>query len=125
MPVTITKITSVIISTNPDSYLVTCGTCGGDGRYNGTCHVCKGIGKILLQIPSDWNGRDVGLVKCGTCNGEGRYNGTCHVCKGVGVLVKCFPRIICGTCGGDGRYNGTCNVCGGVGSVFIENLIHY
>jgi len=125
MASTVVKITQVVIETYPDRFLVRCGTCGGDGRYNGTCHVCKGKGHVFLGIPPDWINADFGLLRCGTCGGDGRYNGTCHVCKGVGVIVKCFPRIICGTCGGDGRYNGTCHVCEGVGSVYLENISTY
>ncbi len=121
----IIKVTQVIIETTADQYLVRCGTCGGDGRFSGTCHVCDGVGRVWVRIPSDWHGRDAGLLRCGTCGGDGRFSGTCHVCDGVGVLVKCFPRIVCGTCGGDGRHGGTCHVCDGVGSVYLGNVRQY
>jgi hypothetical protein len=119
----VVKIAQVIIESSPGRYLVRCGTCGGDGRFSGTCHVCKGNGSVFLNVPSDWSSLDVGFLRCGTCGGDGRFSGTCHVCKGVGVLVRCFPRIICGTCGGDGRYSGTCHIC--KGSVYVENIKSY
>ena len=125
MSTTVIKITQVIVEIFPDRYLVKCGTCNGKGRYNGTCHVCKSVGQVFLQIPQDWQGKDIGLLRCGTCDGNGRYDGTCHVCKGIGVIIACFPRIICGTCGGNGRYNGTCHVCKGKGAVFIESIKSY
>lgn len=122
---TVIKVTQVIVETMPERYLVRCGTCGGDGRFNGTCHVCDGIGRVFLSIPPNWQETDFGLVRCGTCAGDGRFNGTCHVCNGVGVLVKCFPRLVCGTCRGDGRHNGTCHVCRGVGSVYVGAVRSY
>lgn len=122
---TITKTTIVVIEQTADSFLVKCGTCCGSGRFSGTCHVCNGVGKVLLKVPQKLKDKDFGLLKCGTCGGGGRYSGTCHVCDGVGVLVKCFPRIICNTCGGGGRYSGTCHVCDGAGSVYAGDIKQY
>ncbi len=116
---TIIKYTSVLIETRPDAFLVRCGYCEGDGR--GPCRVCGGSGKVLIRIPSDFHGRDIGILKCAYCEGDGR--GPCRVCRGVGALVKCFPRVVCSYCEGDGR--GPCRVCGGCGSVWIGDLKQY
>lgn len=115
----IVKYTSVVIETNPDAFLVKCGHCGGSG--SGPCRVCNGVGKVLLRVPPDWTGRDIGVIKCGHCEGEG--SGPCRVCHGVGALVKCFPRVVCSHCGGHG--SGPCRTCGGCGSVWIGALKQY
>ena len=121
----ISKYSIVIIEETSDYFLVRCGTCGGDGKYYGTCPVCNGAGSVLLRIPSSMKYKNFGLLRCGTCGGDGKYYGTCSVCNGVGVIVATFPRIICGTCGGDGRHYGTCSTCNGSGSVSIEGLNTY
>ena len=117
---TISRHTTVIISSTPDAFLVRCARCNGSG--GNTCSTCKGAGKVLLRIRDDWAGReDVGVVKCARCNVSG--GNTCSTCHGVGALVRLFPRVVCARCNGSG--GNTCSTCHGVGSIWVGNLRTY
>lgn len=124
MAMRISEYNIVIVERTERKFKVICGRCNGSGTYSGKCDVCDGIGKVSLEIPSDWD-CPVGILKCGRCGGSGTYSGRCDVCHGVGSVVRCFPRIICGRCGGSGTYSGKCDVCGGVGSVYEESMKTY
>ncbi len=127
----IIKYTVVIIDSTPNAFLVKCAYCNGTGTtgWSNTCRVCKGIGKVWLEVPTDWKCKDVGIIKCVYCNGTGTtgWSNTCRVCHGVGALVKCFPRVKCAYCNGSGTtgWSNICRVCGGCGSVWAEKVIKY
>lgn len=105
-----------------------CGTCGGDGKVNGTgsCGTCGGDGSVSCS-----NCGGDGEVSCGTCGGDGYTNGTlgeysCKGCGGDGVLHTFGDNSGrgwngCSSCGGSGgtRGSGTasCGTCSGSGSV--------
>jgi DnaJ-class molecular chaperone len=48
----IVKVTTVILEQNPDSFLVTCASCNGKGRYRHDtsyrCKPCNGIGSVAV-----------------------------------------------------------------------------
>jgi DnaJ-class molecular chaperone len=127
----IVEYTRIVIERSPDAFLVKCGRCSGTGENNREyeCHVCKGTGKVLLQVPPEWSGENLGILKCGRCGGTGENNREyfCRVCKGVGSLVKCFPRVECSRCDGSGENNREyfCSSCDACGSVYLRKVPTY
>jgi hypothetical protein len=102
----IEKYAIVVVESEPGYFIVTCGSCGGDG-----CTYCGYFGKRKLDVPPELD-CDVGVVQCGSCKGHG-----CTYCRYVGAYVKCFPRVTCGSCKGNG-----CTYCRYVGSVWVGYL---
>ena len=59
----------------------TCSWCDGNGRwgeYGDTCHMCQGLGSVMVAQPPR---------KCPECSGKGsvgEYMDRCPVCNGAG-----------------------------------------
>jgi len=77
MATEIQTYTKLVIKRESKKVLLDCATCGGNGRFKGTCHVCDGVGVVVAKSPR---------IKCRTCGGDGRYKGTCHNCNGYGSV---------------------------------------
>lgn len=123
--------TAVVIDRTPDAFLVKCGRCSGSGENNREyeCHICNGGGKLLLSVPAEWAGENLGLLRCGRCRGSGENNREhfCKVCKGAGAIVKRFPRVACSRCDGTGENNREhfCSSCDACGSIWLGNVPTY
>ncbi len=83
-----------------DQLLISCATCGGDGRLEKTCRRCDGSGKCLRckgegTLESTFQDTLLqctacrGTGKCLACKGDGNLTSTtCRECKGAGRLVN-------------------------------------
>jgi|SRR5208282_5323613 len=128
LPDPVKKVTNIVIESGSGSIIDRCGRCLGTGENNREykCHVCKGTGKVRLDVPPDLDCTNIGVLECGRCHGTGENNREyfCRICEGVGSLVKCFPRVVCERCNGSGENNSEyfCGVCDGCGSIWLENI---